>query len=130
MPKQTSKTPDFATLQAKWKVKLKDSGFKDIEQDADNLKRWDSHYFRTHYAIPAFEAKQEYYRMAGQFLHDKQFSCILDRFIWQQHSDGVSIANIVKAAKQLKYKTHRVEVGKILNKLKAEMFKLYREIPL
>lgn len=90
-------TQDFKALDAEWKTKLKDSGFEDIEKDEDSLIDWASSAFKRR---PEYDqSKAEYYRLAGQFLHDYRFrgpdAAWLKR-IWELHAVGTSIREIVK----------------------------------
>ena len=108
---------DFKALQAKWYAKLENSGFEDIEDQHGHLDRHKSlSNIVTHYDQTSFELKQEYYRLAGQFLHDHKFKSKKEMLIWQYHCEGMSIRDIAK-----KMKTYRRKIHETLQALNAEM---------
>jgi hypothetical protein len=112
----------FKKLNAEWAKKLKDSGFKDIEgsngrMDIDKALN----NVVTKYDQISYAAKEDYYRMAGHFLHDKEFESDFDRMIWEKHSNGVAITDIVKALIKAGYKAYKRKVHERLQKLVAEM---------
>lgn len=93
---------EFKKLQAEWDKKLKDSGFNDAEQRKDeNLKNWSCLFSTKHTPVQA-EAKYEYYRACGHFLHEYKFSEEAERRMFQLHSEGVSMRGIVKVLTQEK----------------------------
>lgn len=75
-------------LQAEWDVKLKQSGFDDIEQDEFRLKKWDSHYFSARYSELTFTSKAEYFIWAERMLIEQQFKGIKEKTVWWMHSQG------------------------------------------
>jgi hypothetical protein len=84
-------TPKLKQLQAHWYQKLRDSGFKDIEDpETGYLKTWTGYReFR--------EDKAEYYRIVRNTLRSRrmaQFSR-MRRAIWRLHSKGLSYTEIV-----------------------------------
>lgn len=83
-------TKEFLELNAKWSKKLEKSGFEDIEYPNGTLKLWTSYFFKTRYKENVYEAKEEYYRLANQFLHDYKFKTALDKKIWKYHASGMS----------------------------------------
>lgn len=115
------KTKEFETLNKLWKKKLEKSGFKDIEQDEDNLKLWYSEYYKTRYTTTTFQAKEEYYRLASQFLHSNKFKNKKEEVIWTLYSEGLSIRNIVKVLKSRNFKAYKNEVNKIVRTLSKIM---------
>ncbi len=125
--RQPMSKQNLKQLQAEWYGKLKNEGFKDIEQDEDNLKNWASFYFGVKYTPTTFENKQEYYTLAGQFLYHHEFANMFEEFVWKLHSDGLTLAEIVE---QLKF--HRFEVKSrspvhlIIKRLAKEMLKVCR----
>lgn len=86
-----SKSDSFKALQKEWYGKLKASGFEDVEYDEDHL--------RMHHADliagacktgpAAAEAKAEYFRLAGHFLHSHEFTTPEDKRIWELHAEGL-----------------------------------------
>lgn len=86
---------EFEKIQAEWDKKLKESGFVDQEQRDGRLKSWSNKY-KTGDPV-RYQAKEEYYRAAGQFLYDHKFERPVERRIWELHSQGMARLNIVKA---------------------------------
>lgn len=115
------KTKEFLALKKKWDKKLKSSGFEDIEQDDGNLKLWSSHFFKVRFNETLFGAKEEYYRLAGQFLHEKVFKDHKTKLIWQLHSEGISIRDIVIALKKRGFKAYKNAVHRIVQDLTEQM---------
>lgn len=127
----------FNQLQAKWYKKLEKEGFKDIEQDENKLKRWDSHYFiaqytssgekktgtsHTEFDTSRFTAKQEYYRLAGEFLHNYHFDSEVDRKIWELYAEGQTAMQIYETLKtSKKTKVYRDMVYKTIKRLSKIM---------
>lgn len=114
-PSKYYQTSEFKKLNAKWSKKLEKSGFEDIEQPADfksgapdgNLKKWSASFFSnpSRFDAAKYEAKEEYYRLAGQFLHEHRFSHRDEKALWEMHSEGLSIDSIVSMfkAKKIEY---------------------------
>lgn len=84
----------FDKLKKLWYKKLEKSGFKDIEQDEDNLKVWTIKLSTSQYKNGP--EKQTYYYMASQFLNTHEFKNHIDRIIWEYHCEGISYRNISK----------------------------------
>jgi hypothetical protein len=97
---------EFKKLQSKWYKKLADAGFEDIEQEDGNLKRWASSVFKSRYDPTLFAAKEEYYRLAGQFLHDHVFDTRVEKMIWERHTAGISQEDI-----HLQLKARGIKIG-------------------
>jgi hypothetical protein len=80
------------------------------------------------------QALQEYYRLGGQFLWDREWNSKLDRAVWELHVEGVSYRG-AKAFKRFKSLMNerlgrRVPVNesrlrKIINKYALEMKAFY-----
>lgn len=116
-------SPEFKKLQAEWNKKLAASGFEDIEDSNGQLKgKWsgDSD-IRNKYTELTYAAKERYYQLAGQFLNDYPFKTEKDRIIWEMHSEGISIRDIVKALKKRRFKVYRHLVHSRLKFLRSEM---------
>lgn len=130
-------TDKFKKLNAAWYKKLKGIGFKDAEQQTvlkkaygsplateDRLKTWSSSFFRGRYNQTQYEARETYYRLAGQFLNEHSFENELEHKIWKLHSDGLSFksiglklgCSIEKARKVIKslYKLMMAEKKKVI----------------
>jgi len=91
MPK--SKKPEsLEALQKKWYKKLEQSGFKDIETDWQH----ENAYFKERYSLLEFEARQRYFQLAGQLLHDYPFPNKVERIIWKRHAAGEKLEDIAK----------------------------------
>lgn len=122
------KSKAFRDLKSEWDKKLKDSGFKDIEHPDGRLELWTTEFFRNRlnkFGAAFQESKQEYYRLAGQFLYDHPFADDLERSIWELHSEGLSIRDITKALKDKGVKTYRRSVHETLQKLTKTMIRRY-----
>lgn len=121
------KTKQFKELESRWYSKLKQSGFKDIERSdrvgkaAGLLVTGPLENILHSYDVNQFNIKEEYYRLAGQFLHEHKFDSKFEKTIWETHSQGISIENIIKALK-LKGKTaYKDLVHGVIKKLASEM---------
>ena len=82
---------------------MKQSGFQDVENRDETLK-FNSSFFATtsnatHNEIQ-MSAKQDYYRLASQFLNGHIFRNSIEEKIFALHSEGVSARNIVKILKK------------------------------
>jgi hypothetical protein len=118
-------SPEFKELQDLWYKKLADSGFEDIEQPDGNLKFWASHYFRVKYNATKEEGKQEYYRLAGQFLYDHKFKNKLERRIWELHSIGTPAPLIQEKLMGTRRKKHigMTRIHNTIRRLAKEMIR-------
>lgn len=102
---------DFKRLQAKWYKKLKQTGFEDIEDTNspnEMLKSWDSLYFLSRYDGNAFLAKQRYFELARQFLHEHVFDSSREKSIWTEFSEGASIRQIARRRRVSIYKIRKI----------------------
>lgn len=77
--------------------------------------------FVLNYRKEVSENKEEYYRMAGHFLHDHKFENPTEKLIWSMHGDGVSIIDIVLYLRSRKIKTYKRKVHETIQKLADEM---------
>lgn len=118
----SNKPKTLDELKAKWYKRLQKDGFKDIEKPDGSLKM-DAHYNTMYnYRNPIiYDAKERYYQLASQFLHDHKFSSRLEKFIWEQHCEGVGIVNIVKEIKRKGLSTYKREVHETLQRLTKQM---------
>jgi hypothetical protein len=107
---------DFKKLQQQWYKKLARSGFKDIERPNDKdewLVIFDGEFFRNSRRYDKAESTEKYYTLARQFLHEHVFNTSLEKRIWAEFSEGLSIVQI-----GLKLKIGRGTVYKKLKVLK------------
>lgn len=120
-----TKSKEFKALKAKWYKKLKDTGFEDIEQDETYLKVWSSYFFKVNYNATLFEAKEDYYRMAGYFLNEHKFESEYDRLVWSMHADGLGIREIAKRLRRKKMKAYVTLVHSVVRRLSKVMVTLH-----
>lgn len=118
------KKDSFKELQAKWYGKLKKEGFEDAEIDEDNLKLWSTRFFARH-SIEQIQAKQAYYQMAENFLNDYKFETKRERIIWEYHSNGISVRDIVLVLRKVRIKTGRQTIWTTVKRLQKKMYDMY-----
>lgn len=127
-----SQSKEFLKLQALWYKKAKKSGFEDIEREELHLKKWSSATFMEKKNGSYFNEKkvyydsvQEYYQMAGRFLHDYAFETPLEKTIWAYHADGISVRKIANILKKKEAKgMYYFKVQTIVKKLSTIMLSL------
>lgn len=117
------KSKAFIELRKKWYERLRTKGFDDIEQEDGRLKVWSTSRESSEDGKGLREAKEEYYRLAGQFSYDYNFACTRDRIVWLRHAEGISIRNIVILLAKKGIKTNRRTVHETIDKLRAIMLK-------
>lgn len=126
------KSEQFKKLQAKWHKKLEKKGFDDAEQADGHLKWWASSRGvdtdENGNQLPG-NYNLEYYRLAGQFLHEYRFKNKIEAYIWELHSDAFSIRKIVKVLKAKNIKTKSipepgVNMGQRVNRLLMRLAKV------
>ncbi len=88
-------THNFKKLKDKWYGKLEKSGFKDIEHDEDFLQNPSTPFGRADTA-QYNQSKEEYYRLAGHFLHDHKFTNDTEKRVWELHQSGVGTREIAR----------------------------------
>jgi hypothetical protein len=128
MSKQ-NKPESLQELKAIWYKKLKESGFEDIEVSEDYLKRYSEQKFAQGQnngkqvvdLILNFESKQEYYRLAGQFLWEHKFETPLAKLIWGLHAEGITYRKIPSLLKARGITKSEGQVQRLLYKLEAAM---------
>lgn len=119
-------TKEFKDLQDKWYTKLSKSGFNDVEDGDDRLKEWDSFNFSGRYDQNSFHSTEQYFILAGQFLHSYKFETKRDRLIWKLHSEGRTLTNIADVLKARNFPKHsRSLVFRIMKRLAVEMLRQY-----
>jgi len=108
-----------------WYAKLKREGFTDIEDSETSLKQSSSTFYadvrRWTPAYELFRAKADYYYAANHFLTSHKFDSELEKIIWEYHSNGISIRNIVKTLAKAKQKADRNSVWATIKKLRSIM---------
>lgn len=124
------KTKEFKALQDKWYKILAQKDFEDIEKNEHSLKLWHADYFADARRNDenVIQAKQEYYRLAGQFLFEYKFKNPMEKRIWQLHSDGKSIREIERTLTK-GYKTYKDHIHRILQALEVEMINKCKNPP-
>ncbi len=110
-------------LQDKWKQKLKDSGFEDIEQEDGNLVSWHSMYYMLRYTSAEFAEKQEYYRLARHYLEAWPFDTDRQRRVWELMELGKTYGEIAKII-GVSSRTISTEVSSLLDR---RVWKYYSE---
>lgn len=125
---QQRKGKAFLKLQAEWYLKIKQSGFEDIEDvksPNEFIKVWHSSYFQTRYSPNEFEEKREYYDRARAFLEDQMqgleyilFGKQLERTIWELHSEGLSLREIAREVG-----VNKDKVQNIVKRVSGKVFK-------
>ena len=121
------KTKEFQELQTKWYKKLQQKGFNDIERTdkigkaAGRLKTDALENVSHSYSAHQFSIKEEYYRLAGQFLHEHKFKTQVEKKIWELHSEGVSVRNIIKKLRHRGVTAYKDLVHGTIKRLAKEM---------
>jgi hypothetical protein len=118
-----SKQDKLKALTEKWYDRLKKEGFEDIESSPDQLKQWHAHRIPCYYTPETYKDKEEYYRLAGQFLHDYEFEKEFDRQVWKLHSEGATFKAIIAELKKKKFPAYLQSVSDTINKLAKIMGK-------
>lgn len=125
---------ELQKLKTLWYKKLKRSGFEDIENKHGDFK------VTSYTRIAASKnngvdyetlkvkrsAAEEYYRMAGMFLHDHTFEFSRERRIWSMHCEGVGVRDISRKLRVSKIIMGRSMISQVLKKLKTLMLARYR----
>ncbi len=111
-------------LHAEWNKKLKDSGFIDAEDTSGQLKAYHgSRLFSRSLPNVDMASKEEYYRIAAQFLYEYKDFTDITRLIWELHSQGHTIRDIANSIPHPK----KSQVYKIIHKLAKIMLATYQE---
>lgn len=115
------KTKEFVSLHDEWMGKLKESGFEEIEdlssQD-ERLRQWDSVYFIARHTEETFKNRQEYFERCRALAHIFQFSCWLERAVWEQHSEGLSLREIVRKLRTKENKLNKDKAAGFIRRIK------------
>jgi hypothetical protein len=127
--KFSSKEAEYKHLKEVWYKKLERSGFDDIEHDEQRLKQWSFKFYNEQRAY-SWESRNEYYSMAGRFLHDYKFKNNFEKTIWEYHMNALSVRDIAKLLRKIpvsriKMKANKDNVLAIIKRLVHEMKKMY-----
>lgn len=104
---QQFKTKQFLELQKKWYAKLKDSGFKDIEQ-GDKLLRHDGDWFHKHIVTLKYRSTQEFYTQCEQYLSKFKSKGKQHKRIWQLFSEGKTLDEIAERVEYKRSQIHNI----------------------
>lgn len=121
-----SQSNDIIELKRLWYQKLKESGFKDIE-DTSRLQKdpyisvYDSKFFHTNFHPLQCENTQEYFRRARGFYCSHEFDSITDKKVWALHSEGKSHREIAQMLRSPNNKMNKDNVNQIILKLQSVM---------
>lgn len=122
MPPMSSpfKNKSFIEQKKIWYQKLKEGGFVDVEKNENKLHLYESVYFYDpRRMLPeVIEARQNYYRLAGQFFNTHPFKNAFDRKVWGMYSEGLAIRDI---ATKLNRPGLKDKIQLALRRLEAEM---------
>ncbi len=120
---------DFKNLKKEWDLKLAASGFEDIEANDGQLKTWNRLRFTTQFfqrGTQFFEAKAEYYRIAGQFLYDHKFKNAREKLIWTLHAEGLSLREIAARIKATGVRINKDAINRTVSALKTVMLEKFK----
>ena len=109
-----------------WERKLKKSGFEDIETKNGTLANTTHSGGNLDKRRVTWQSQEEYYRLARYFLNDYMFKKPVHRVIWEYHSEGISVRDIVKLLNKVRRKkTDRQTVWELIDECATEMKKMY-----
>lgn len=117
------KRDEFKRLQAEWYARLRDEGFVDIEGGKDGfdvlLRR------RGPKGRPSIEREQqeEFFRLAGLFLHDHEWVDGEERRAWELYCDGKTYPQIAETLEVSWGKAHY-----LIQRVLKGPFKRYRGV--
>lgn len=111
--------PEHKSLEVIWYQKLKEDGFKDIEDtsmEGRPLLCWHNFKFKN---IPniKIESSKIYYEKAKTLLMNHIFENETEKTIWSLHSEGLSKRQIEKVIQNSEKPYKREMIGKIINKI-------------
>lgn len=118
--------PQTKALQKKWYAKLKKEGFEDLEDAREQLIEYHGSRFGSESVQITKNITEEYYRVAGHFLHDWDFKTATEKVIWSLHADGQTVRDIAAVLKKQRRKhSYRNGVSLVVRRLRSEMIKFY-----
>ncbi len=116
MTKKFWKTQKFKALQTEWEEKLKNSGFKDIEDEKGSLKQNAGNSYRTT-AHAVIDGKQRYYELLGQGYHgENRFRDAVEKIVMLLRSRGVKVKDICLGLRAVKERNSHDSVEKIVRR--------------
>lgn len=111
---------------------LEGSGFEDIEK-ADGTLALPSDITRhvrrpnmlsgPDLGMDRYANLEEYYRLAGHFLWEREWYSDLERRCWELHAEGASYTRIVRTMKREGHSIYRRRVHSLVSSLSAEMLR-------
>lgn len=110
---------ELKELQKVWYAKLKEHGFKDLEDSEGRLKVYSATPSGPQGVRSAAEAemRKNYYREASMAVYDHRFSHKLDKTVWALHAEGHTISFI-----QDNLGLSRGKVQRMINRLKRDIY--------
>ena len=116
-------TEEFKELHLKWRDKLKDSGFDEIESGDSGrfLKLWHSTYFFAVYSAEEVQESSDYFRMASEFYWLYPFKNELQKEAWRLHAEGYSRRKIAQTMTRQGHKISGDSIQIIVSSLKKIM---------
>lgn len=124
------KTKEFKVLEDLWYKKLKQSGFDDIEPGPRYLKYSIESILTRKYNLDRkleYKKREEYFRIAGQFLYEYEFKDEISKIVWELHSEGSSIRKISKRLSDLGKKRATTQVKETIHEIRTIMFEKYNK---
>lgn len=118
-------------LQAEWYQRLRETGFDDIEQTAESnakLRSWHSYHFSIQHDPSRFQAKQEYYYKATQYLDHGKFRTKTEKHLWKLHSEGLGLRQIVVVMKTNGFHYNKDQCAAIVRRIKEEMMGIKKPV--
>lgn len=116
----------FKKLKKEWYGKLKDTGFRDIEDERQFLHRW-SIWFQSTHTPEEYEDKQRYFIYCERFLLNHRFKNDIEKAIWSAHCEGKSLREItiILKAKGIQFYS-KDKINKIIHELLGKMNRLWK----
>lgn len=90
---------EFQKLNAKWAKKLEDSGFDDLEKNANEYSNLPRSFDERVNNYKTLESTLEYFARASDYLHNGEFKSTKEREIWEHHCDGDTLGEIAAKMK-------------------------------
>lgn len=83
-------------LRATWYRKLREGGFRDIEQADGTLRDRNRLQYAANLDPIVRRATAEYFALAARYLAEGLFVCGEDQRVWELHADGLTVREIAK----------------------------------
>jgi len=117
---------EFKKLKDTWYLKLKKSGFDDIEDNKGNLKSWDSFKF-IRSSKRNMDKTETYYRYCSYFYWEYKFKNMTEKYIWKRHSEGATIRIIAEELQKKPITLKKSAIQNIVKSLRKKMMDLYKD---